>query len=291
MRNSKGELILNFTVESNCDGVTVQDFLRKYCNVSARLLAKLKRIENGITANGKHIRSIDILHCGDRVELKMPDDKNYIVPVNIQLDVVYEDSQLIVVNKPPFMPVHPVREHQLDTLANAVTYYSKNKGESYTFRAVNRLDKDTSGLVLIAKNIYSTTFLSKTVDKVYNALCEGELYESGTIDAPLKIKEGHTIQRETGDIGIRAVTHWKSIVSAKNHTYLEIRLETGRTHQIRAHFASIGHPLAGDDMYGGSRKYFQRQCLHCSTLEFTHPLTKERITVKKEPEDWMEKIY
>lgn len=281
---------MKFTVEKDCDGITVQDFLRKHCNVSARLLTKLKRTENGITANGKHIRSIDILHLGDVVEMKMPDDENYIVPVKMPLDIVYEDSELIIFNKPPFMPVHPVREHQLDTLANGAVYYSDSKGEHYTFRAINRLDRDTSGLVLVAKNTYSATFLSKTVDKVYVALCEGKLYGNGTIDTPIRLKEGHTIQRETGEGGVKSITHWKSVCIKNNHTYLELRLETGRTHQIRVHLSSIGHPLAGDDMYGGSLKYFQRQCLHCSKLSFVHPLTKEKITVEKSPENWLEQI-
>lgn len=279
---------MKFVVENDCDGITVQNFLRKRCNVSARLLTKLKRTENGITSNGEHIRSIDILHGGDVVELKMPDDENYITPINIPLDIVYEDSEIIIFNKPPFMPVHPVRDHQLDTLANGAVYYSESKGEHYTFRAINRLDRDTSGLLLVAKSAYSAAFLPKTVDKTYFALCEGELFGSGTIDAPLRLKEGHTIQRETGEGGVRAITHWKSLCVEHNHTYLEIKLETGRTHQIRAHFASIGHSLAGDDMYGGSRKYFDRQCLDCGVLSFIHPTTKQKMTIKKPPENWLE---
>lgn len=275
---------MKFIVEKDCGGMTVQNFLRKHCNVSARLLTKLKRTENGITANGEHIRSIDILHSGDIVELKMPDDENDIIPVEMPLDIVYEDEEIIVFNKPPFMPVHPVREHQLDTLANGAKYYSNSKGEDYTFRAINRLDRDTSGLVLVAKSSYAATFLSKNVSKIYVALCEGELYGNGTIDKPIRLKEGHTIQRETGENGIKAVTHWKSVQVNNNHTYLELKLETGRTHQIRVHMASIGHPLAGDDMYGGSRNIFKRQCLHCSTLTFIHPVTKEKMTIIKQPD-------
>lgn len=279
---------MKFVVNAGYDGITVQSFLRKYCDVSARLLTKLKRTENGITANGEHIRSIDILHGGDVVELKMPNDENYIVPVNIPLDIKYEDSELIVFNKPPFMPVHPVRDHQLDTLANGAVYYSQSKGENYTFRVINRLDKDTSGLVLTAKNSYSASSVAKTVDKTYFALCEGELYGSGTINAPLRLKEGYTIQREAGNGGVKAVTHWKALCICHNHTYLELKLETGRTHQIRAHMASVGHPLAGDDMYGGSRKYFDRQCLDCGIIEFIHPVTGKKITVSKKPENWLE---
>lgn len=277
---------MEFIVDGSLEGIDVQHFLKKHCNVSSRLLAKLKRTENGITSNGRHIRSIDILHGGDVVRLKMPTDENEIIPVNIPTEIVYEDSEIIIFNKPPFMPVHPVREHQLDTLANFAVYYSRQKGENYAFRAVNRIDRDTSGLVLTAKSSFSMTFLCKHTEKVYTALCEGEITGTGTIDAPIRLKEGHTIQREVGEGGVRAVTHYKAIRTLYGHTYIECRLETGRTHQIRTHMASIGYPLAGDDMYGGSRKYFKRQCLHCAEITFVHPVTNETMTIRREPENW-----
>ena len=281
---------MKFVVERELDGISVQNFLKRHCNVSSRLLIKLKRTENGITANGKHIRSIDILHFGDMVEIRMPEDENEIAAVNNPVEIVYEDDEVLIFNKPPFMPVHPVREHQLDTLANYAVYYARSKGENYAFRAVNRLDKDTSGLVLTAKSSFAMTYLTKRVKKVYVALCEGELSGSGTINAPIRLKEGHTIQREVGEGGINAITHYRAVKTIYSHTYVEFELETGRTHQIRVHMSSIGHSLAGDDMYGGSRKYFNRQCLHCAELEFTHPVTHERIKVKKEPDDWFEMI-
>ena len=279
---------MKFVVERELDGISVQNFLKRHCNVSSRLLIKLKRTENGITANGKHIRSIDILHFGDMVEIRMPEDENEIAAVNNPVEIVYEDDEVLIFNKPPFMPVHPVREHQLDTLANYAVYYARSKGENYAFRAVNRLDKDTSGLVLTAKSSFAMTYLTKRVKKVYVALCEGELSGSGTINAPIRLKEGHTIQREVGEGGINAITHYRAIKTMYGHTYVEFELETGRTHQIRVHMSSMGHSLAGDDMYGGSRGYFNRQCLHCAELEFTHPVTHEIIKVKKEPDDWFE---
>lgn len=279
---------MKFFVEKELDGITVQNFLKRYCNVSSRLLAKLKRTENGITANGEHIRSIDILHFGDTVEIKMPEDENEIVPVNNPVEIVYEDDEVLVFNKPPFMPVHPVRNHQLDTLANYAVYYARSKGENYSFRAVNRLDRDTSGLVLTAKSSFSMTYLTSRVKKLYAALCEGEFSGSGTLNFPIRLKEGHTIQREIGEGGINAVTHYNAVKTMYGHTYAEFRLETGRTHQIRVHMSAIGHPLAGDDMYGGSRKYFNRQCLHCAEIEFMHPVTHEIVTVRKNPDDWFE---
>ena len=217
---------MKFIVEKELDGISVQNFLKRHCNVSSRLLIKMKRIENGITANGEHIRSIDILHGGDIVEIKMPEDENDIVPVNDPVEIVYEDDETVIFNKPPFMPVHPVREHQLDTLANYAVYYARSKGENYSFRAVNRLDRDTSGLVLTAKSSFSMTYLRHHVCKVYVALCEGELSGSGTVNAPIRLKEGHTIQREVGEGGINAVTHYRAVKSMYGHTYVEFRLET-----------------------------------------------------------------
>ncbi|MBR2177369.1 MAG: RluA family pseudouridine synthase [Clostridia bacterium] len=274
---------MKFTVSPELDGISVQNFLRRYCHVSARLLAKLKRVENGITCNNNPIRSIDSLKKGDIIELKMPEDIPHIEPVDLPVEIVYEDSSIVIYSKPPKMPVHPVHDHQLDTLANAAAFHALQNGESYAFRAVNRIDRDTSGLVLAAKTPYAAAFLPKRTDKIYVALCEGRLTGNGTIDAPLRLKEGHTIQREIGEGGVRAVTHYEAVENYGNdYTLLRLTLETGRTHQIRAHFAGIGHPLAGDDMYGGSREHFPRQCLHCAELSLIHPETGERLTVRKD---------
>lgn len=276
-----------FIVSKEYDGKDVKTFLKSYCNVSARLLTDLKKYPNGITANGSHIRSIDIIHTNDIIKIKLPIEKSDIIPVNLPLNIVYEDNDIIILDKPPFMPVHPVRNHIDDTLANGLAYYAQSKGEIWTFRAINRLDRDTSGLVLVCKNGYSASILSGKVEKVYMALCQGIILGKGTIDAPIRLKEGHTIQREVGEGGVKAITHWESIATKNNHTLLFIKLETGRTHQIRVHFSSIGLPLAGDDMYGGSRKYFQRQCLHCAELKFIHPITKKQMIIKSNIPNWL----
>ena len=275
-----------FIVDSELDGITVRTFLRRHCSVSARLLARLKRVENGITANGRQVRSVDTLSAGDVVSITLPPDERLITPVDLPVEIVYEDEAVIVFNKPQDMPVHPVHEHRLNTLANAAAFHCLESGESYAFRAVNRLDKDTSGLVLAAKSGYAHTFLIEHTNKVYIALCEGTVTGSGTIDAPIRIKPGHTIQREVGDGGARSVTHYRAEKSLYGHTLLSVTLGTGRTHQIRTHFSYIGHPLAGDDMYGGSLRYFDKQCLHCAELEFIHPLTHEKLILRREPEDW-----
>lgn len=277
----------SFIVGNELDGISVKSFLRRHCQVSARLLARLKRTENGITCKGRVLRSIDILHAGDKVELSLPADESVIVPVDLPVEIVYEDNDIVVFNKPANMPVHPVNSHRLNTLANAAAYHCIIRGEQYAFRAVNRLDKDTSGLVLTVKNGYAHTFLISHTEKRYLALCEGELYGSGTIDSPIRLKPGHTIQREVGHGGKPSVTHYRALKHGFGHTLLSLTLETGRTHQIRVHLSSIGHPLAGDDMYGGSIHYFSHQCLHCASLSFVHPTTRETLTLYREPEDWL----
>jgi len=274
---------VKFTVPAEYDGISVKQFLRKYCLVSARTLAKLKRTENGMTVNGKTVRSIDRLNGGEEIILTFPEDDIHIEASPLHTEVVYEDSNVIIFGKPAGMPVHPVHEYRTNTLANFAVYHMKQMGESYSFRPVSRLDKDTSGLVLCAKDRYTAAFLPEHNEKIYTALCEGRTDEAGTIDMPLRIKEGHTIQREIGEGGQRAVTHYKALKHFDDdYTLLEIWLETGRTHQIRAHFSGTGHPLAGDDMYGGSRAHFKRQCLHCCQISFIQPETGKKITVKKE---------
>lgn len=279
-----------FTVPQPLDGMNAGIFLRKYCSVSARLLTRLKRTENGITRNGKLLRSIDTVNAGDIIMLKFPDEEISVEPTEGILDILFENKNILAVNKPPFMPVHPVHDHILDTLANIVAYHQLQSGESYTFRAVNRLDRNTSGIVIIAKDRLTASILPNTVKKKYTAICEGELYGSGTIDAPLALKDGHTICREVRNDGVSAITHWRSVAVRGGHTMLELALETGRTHQIRAHMAHIGHPLAGDDMYGGHLDIFDRQCLHCSQAEFDDPYSSKRIVIDCPAKEFWEKF-
>ncbi len=277
--NSNGEKRITFTVPNEYDKIDAKTFLRKHCDVSARTLSKLKRTNLGITRNGELLKTTDILNASDIVVLSLPDDVNLIKAVEGKLDILFEDEYIMVVNKPPFMPVHPTKIHQEDTLANIVSYYMKSKGEHYTFRAVNRLDRDTSGCLLLAKDRYCANTLPASVTKEYVAVCEGEISESGTIDRPIKVMEGRSIQRVVCDDGARSITHYQPLLVKNNHTLVRFILETGRTHQIRCHMSSIFHPLAGDDMYGGSLEFINRQALHCAKVSFTHPITKEYINI------------
>lgn len=266
------------------DGITVRSFLRGTCRISARLHRKLKQVENGITVDGRLVKARDVLKGGDMVVLHIPDE-DCVEAVSMPVDIVYEDDYVIVLNKPANMPVHPTHGHGSDTLANAVAAYLPN----VAFRPVNRLDRDTTGLVLAAKDSFSAVRLQESAEKIYYAVCTGRLEGQGTIDKPIRVKEGHGIQREVGDGGERSITHWKALASNDEMTLVECRLETGRTHQIRVHFSSyMKMPLLGDDMYGGSRKRISRQALHCGFMAFIHPMTKKRIELTcPPPEDMM----
>ncbi|MDP4120318.1 MAG: RluA family pseudouridine synthase [Bacillota bacterium] len=279
---------IEFIVPESFNNKDLKTFLKSYCKVSARMITRLVREENGITCNGKLIRTIDNVRSGDIIFLNLPKDENAIEPVYYPLDIVFEDDTLLVLNKPPHMPVHPTKIHQRDTLANAVVYHMKQNNELYKIRVINRLDRDTTGLVVIAKDRYSANFISKKIEKTYFALCEGVLKGSGTIDAPIRVKTGHTIQREVHENGERSITHYKVLKTNEDLTLLEIKLETGRTHQIRTHFSSIGHPLAGDDMYGGHLDKIKRQALHCGEISFIHPKNREIIILKAEIPDDMQ---
>ena len=271
---------LKFKVPESLNGIKVKSFLRIYCGVSARLLIRLKKTPSGILKNGSPVRTIDILQTEDVVSIQILENREPVPPVPIPLHVLYEDEDILAVAKDSNMPIHPSPGHDCDTLANAVAQYFQQTGKSCPLRAVYRLDKDTSGIVLIAKNSYVAFALSEKVKKIYTAICEGILQGEGTIDAPIRIKEGHGIQREVGEGGVHAITHWKAEKSGKCHTLLKLQLETGRTHQIRVHMSNLGHPLAGDDMYGGSKQFISRQALHCGYVEFIHPICKKTIILE-----------
>ena len=271
---------IKFPVAQEYGGMRLREYLRRKCGVSASLLTALKQTAHGIEINGVHARVVDHIKPGDDVAITLPDDESDIPPVPIPVAVLYEDEHAIVFDKPPRLTVHPVRGHQGDTLANAAAFYAARRGEQYAFRAVNRLDRDTSGALLAAKNAYAAALLPKSVSKVYVGVCEGIIKTKGTVDKPIRLKEGHTIERETGEGGVRAFTHYEPLLSGNGHTLLRFTLETGRTHQIRVHMSSIGNPLAGDDLYGGSRALIGRQALHCAEVSFVRPVSNEEITVK-----------
>ena len=271
---------IEFIINEAYDGQKVIAYLRGEAKLSARLVNSLKRIEKGITLNGEHIRTVDILHNGDILAVNIPEDNNEIEPVEYPLDVVYEDNDIIVINKPAGLAMHPTHNHQGDTLANAVTAYLVSKGANTAFRAVGRLDKSTSGLVVCALNKYAAASLAGNFEKTYFALVKGEFDGSGTIDKPIYRPDPMKTLRATGETGDYAVTHWESLWTDGKISLLRINLETGRTHQIRVHFASEGAPLCGDDMYGSTDTRISRGALHCGEMTLIHPVSGEQMGFK-----------
>lgn len=278
---------LDFTVPEEYDGQRLQNFLRGEIKLSLRLMRSLKRVENGIGINGEHARTVDIVHKGDTVTLNIPYTQGSAKAVSdIDLDIRYEDDDVLVVNKPALLPIHESHNHQGDTLANAVAAHLKNEGKSPVFRAIGRLDKGTSGLVVCALNQHSAARLSGNIEKEYIAIPSGRYDGKGTIDAPIYRPDPMKTLRCVDPRGDRAVTHYESVKSSDAASLLKIRLETGRTHQIRVHFANLGTPLIGDFMYGAQDERIDRQSLHCARVRFVQPITSEQIECFAElPED------
>ena len=280
---------LRFTVPAEYDGKPAKIFLKGFCGLSTRMITSLKREKEGIMLSGKILRTVDPVFAGQEIVITLPDeDSPYIKPVGGELDIRYEDSFLLIVNKPPYMPVHPVKQYQTDTLANRVMAHAQGRGERYVFRAVNRLDRNTSGLVMTAKDRYTVNKLKNRVHKVYYALVHGELNGSGTVSEPIGLKEDSKIVRHVLSEGTPAVTHYESVYKKKEYSLIRLWLETGKTHQIRCHMAYLGHPLSGDDLYGGSREIIPRQALHCAEMKFEHPVTNREIIIKTDlPKDFL----
>ncbi len=266
---------LQFEVPPTFDGQTVQSFLRIGCGLSWRMVVKLKRVEHGITVDGQPIRTIDRVSVGQTVTVKMPEDAVKIEGASIPLNVVMEDDHLLVVDKPPFLAVHPSAGKPEPTLANAVVGYFAERGEHLSFRPISRLDRNTSGLLPIAKSAHIAFAMAHSIEKEYLAIVCGELTGEGLIDQPIRVKEGSCITREVGPGGKESQTQWRSLGTNGEVSFLAVKLLTGRTHQIRVHLSWLGHPLVGDTMYGTDTA-LARHALHCARLTFHHPVTGEQ---------------
>lgn len=282
--------VISYTIPEEYDGKKVIAFLRGEAEISCRLLKALKRVENGITLNGEHIRTIDLLHKNDLLCVNIPCPDSEIEPVEFPLEILYEDDDMIIINKDPFIACHPTHNHQGDTLANAVAFHLQKKGKHSVFRAVGRLDKGTSGIVICALNKHAAAHIPKTVSKEYVAVVSGKLEPEGTIDAPIYRPDPMKTIRAVGEGGDRAVTHWTVIKQNEQMALARINLETGRTHQIRVHFAHIGMPLVGDSLYGTDPDGYGHQMLHCHQISFIHPVSKEIITIKAPMPEDMQRI-
>lgn len=277
---------IDFNVEPSHDGFTVEKYLMSVKGLSRRLITKIKYSE-GIMVNDNVSRTVDIIKSGDIVSVIMGDEKCLEENLSLDIPIVYDDDDIVVFNKPCGVPVHPSIRHYNDTLGN---YFSAVfKGVS--FRPVNRLDKDTSGLCVVAKNAFAAAELQKSVDKTYYAVVKGNPDDEGEINLPITREDGTIIKRKVDETGQEAITRYKSVRRKNGYTLLEIKLLTGRTHQIRVHFSHIGFALAGDELYGGDMSVIKRHALHCKTLKFIHPVTKEKVVVDSEIPDDMAMLF
>lgn len=280
---------LIFPVPPEADGALLRNFLRR-CAVSTELARAVKFHGSGFFAAGQPILANRRVAAGQKISFELPADGAGVAPQpEIPVQVVYEDAFAIVLEKPPHLAVHPTLNYPLDTLANGYAAYMEARGESPVFRPVNRIDKDTSGLVLAAKNGYAAPLLAQNVEKLYYAVVEGELpLGAGVIDAPIGRQAESIIGRCVTPDGKPSRTEY-TILKAEHGLSLAACVPvTGRTHQIRVHFASIGHPLAGDDLYGGSREQIRRQALHCARQSFRVPeyeVVPEGIRITAPPEE------
>lgn len=271
---------LRYVVEPEFAGYTIEKYL-KLKKYSHGCLVHLKKTEEGIKRNGAWAYTKDVLQAGDVLETVFVEEEasENIVAVEMPLDIVYEDEDILVINKAADTPIHPSQGNYENSLANGVAGYFKHKGENFVFRCINRLDRDTTGLVVIAKNMLSGAVLNQAmiqreIHRTYLAVVKGELPESGTIDFPIARKEGSTIERCVDfECGEHAVTHFQCVEKNEKYSLAKIWLETGRTHQIRVHMNAIGHPLPGDFLYHPDFSEIGRQALHSWRLEFMHPVT------------------
>lgn len=274
----------NYTVNTPNLYNTVRDVLKNYFLVSSRLLLKLKN-NNCVFLNNKKCSINSTISLGDIVSFSLDyeEDNSNIVATNIPLNIVYEDDCLLIINKQPNVAIHPSMLHYDNSLSNGVKFYFDSIGLKKKIRPVNRLDRNTSGLVIFAKNEYVQEFLIKqmqnnTFSKEYLAILEGILdKKQGTINAPIARKKDSIIERCVDESGDFSITHYKVIKEFNNLSLVNFKLETGRTHQIRVHSSYIGHPILGDDLYGNKSSLIYRQALHSYKISFIHPKTREKM--------------
>ena len=274
---------LKIIVDDKLNNTSIRDIMRKDLGISSGLIKKLKTYDDGIVLNGVRVNTDRVVSLGDELTFVIHDDtSDNIVPADIELKILYEDDDVIALNKPRNLPTHPSQNHYEDTLANGLmNYYS---GLKFTFRAITRLDKDTSGVVLVAKNPYSAQILgndmkNKKIKKEYVAVVNGIPEPSdGRISAPIRREKESVITRCVAQDGKEAVTDYKAEKSFGRYSLVRLNPLTGRTHQLRVHMSYIGTPIYGDDLYGAPQKD-EATRLHCRKLVFIHPASKKEMTV------------
>ena len=274
-----------FQYHINCEdsGKSIHEFLKAH-GYSSAVIRAFKQTDHGIQKNGAWARVRELLEGGDTLTLTLEEStcSQNIVPRPLPFPVVYEDEDLLVVNKPSGMPIHPSQGNYDNTLANACAYYFSAKDEPFVYRCINRLDRDTTGLLIIAKHLHSASLLSKMsaarlINREYLALAQGRVPDEGTIVAPIARTPGSTIERMVDAEGEYACTHYKRLAYENGYSLVSLTLDTGRTHQIRVHMKHIGHPLPGDFLYNPDYTVIHRQALHSYRLSFSHPISGEAL--------------
>lgn len=286
---------IDYVITNLPSGQKVSGFLKQK-GYSVQSIKMLKADTNAVYVNGVSAHMKQRLKDGDRltVHIRETENSDQIVPVDLPLDIIYEDADFMVINKPAGMPIHPSAGERDNTLGNALAWYFKEKG--FVFRCINRLDRDTSGLTIVAKHIVSAGILGHMVTlkseegicREYLGIVRGKMNpEEGVIDAPIGIKEGPHLERTVDFVhGDRAVTHYRVVDETEKHSLVLLRLETGRTHQIRVHMRYLGYPLIGDYLYNPDMEHIERQALHAFRLTFCHPITGVRMKFETPmPED------
>lgn len=270
---------MEWKINSTHEGMFIRDYLKTVHGFSNRILIAIKHKGGAILVNSTPQTVRYRLRVGDKLEIQFPPEEKgaLMIAEKLPLSIIAEDEDIIIINKKPGMATTPSPHNTSGTVANRLLAYYEAHNIPYTIHTVTRLDRDTSGLLLIAKHRYSHSLLAMAqqnggINRKYLAIIEGHLtIKKGTLTYPIGRKQGSIIERTVSNTGKSATTHYKVISETQDHSLVEIELETGRTHQIRVHFSHIGHPLAGDNLYGGSTDKINRQALHCYELCFQHP--------------------
>ena len=283
-------------IVKNSNYINIKQILKEEFNMSDRLILKLKHAQT-IILNNKIANVNKTVKLGDKLDviIDFVEDNSNIVPIKIDLNIIYEDDSMLVIDKPAKIPVHPSILHYDNSLANGVKFYFDEIGLKKKIRPVNRLDKDTSGIVIFAKNEYIQECLIKQMNnhtfvKHYVAIVDGILEKTkDTINAPIARKENSIIERCVNDNGDIAITDYYVIRDLTNMSFIHITLQTGRTHQIRVHMAYLKHPIIGDTLYGNASSLIDRQALHAYSVSFIHPITKKNMNFQLDlPNDIVE---
>lgn len=271
---------LCYIVPPEAEGQRLGLFLRTR-GVTAGLIKSVKHVGEGFYADDVPIHTDRPVHSGQRITFALPPEPpTSLVPQPVPVSIAYEDAFAVVLDKPAGLAVHPTLNYPDHTLANGWIYHLQNEGKTGVFRPVNRIDKNTSGLVLCAQNAFAAPLLSETAQKCYLAIVQGSLpLGPGRVEAPIGRRGDSIIGRCVTPQGKYSLTEYTVLAAGPGHSLLACTPRTGRTHQIRVHMAYIGHPLAGDTLYGGSDDVIDRHALHCGVLNFCHPLTGKSIRV------------